>query len=427
MQKFNNELLDECVEDGIITSAERFQIEALRDYKDKKRRSITKNLVDLIQMLLLILMINGSFVVLLNSENFSNSFVKIAISGIILIINLIGFYRSKKNDNYFYQEIFTLSIWFGVFLFIKCIDETNEYSYRWIENVFITNTLMLPIIFLSSSYLTLALIVTSFFFLGVPEVNIIWLMVPHGIQLFSIVLLYIFFICYRFRKTIKESNNSEGVVKGYHKYYSDKVACVMLEMMFYVLILKLYFVSIGHIDVIYIYITMVYMLYRRSKTYVDYQYIPHIVDIIYFIYMMVYFYVHDAVNYVPMNFILYHVIYYLVFLLFEQNNKLENIRTSYKIQHHFYVNMFLFIFVVCSFTDSYVFWIGVLTVVAWFNNYIAKRDRSILHGVVGFVLGIVTLLVITYWYSTWQTGLIVMTVSLIFLKLNYGRFKRVSK
>ncbi len=423
MRKETKDFLENCIKEGIISEEQRNKAFAIDKVQQEKKEEILKNFLNLLVGLMVVFLILSGIIVVFQRFNFINPIVKLIIAASFLAISHIGIVRSKINKNYFLLEIFVAMNACATLMFIMSSNMETVFRYRADANSFLTAVAMFPVFALTKSYISLVVYSFGFITSSIPELNFAILTYPNEVYALGITAIYLGLLIYKFMKLYNDDNKNYEV----NKYFSKHVMLIVLEVLVLLFVFRLCFIGTGKLDVVFVYLIMLWILVRRTVLFKNLVPIPMIIDIIVFFGSIYLFIFSEPMKYNPSVVLLYHALYYLVVLLLNQAGYIEQVPAIYKVQQNFYINLFLFVFTLERVIVADNTAVIVTVILGLFNSYIGLRYKSGIQSVIGFGIIMATLVFTTLTTPTTIGGTLFASAGFIIAYINRDMLREVIK
>ncbi len=388
MKKEIIDFLDTCTDKGIIDEFQKNRAIDLDKDVVKAKEVMIKNFLNLMVVLMSVFLTFAGMLVVFQKFNYVNPVVKLLVGGTLLIISLFGIAKSKIKENYFALEIFVAMNLCVTLMFIVSGNMETVFRYRSGANAFLTCMAMLPVFFVVESYITLIVCSVIFLTTGIPELNFAIITIPNAILELTLTAMYVVLLIYKFTRLY--SYKEETI---FSKYFSKDIVLIVLEVLILVTVFRLCYIGAGNVDIVFIYLIMCWIIIRRSSLFKGLVPIPMVLDIMIFFSTIYLFLFREPLNYEPTNVLIYHSLYYLVVLLLKQRGYLDYTPEIYKLQQHFYINLFIIVFAFSRVSNSNEMWFIITVILGLFNTFIGLRYKSAVHSIVGLSIIILTLVV----------------------------------
>ncbi len=423
MKKEIMDFLENCTEEGIIDEFQKSRAIALDKESTEKRDLMMKNFLNLLVALMSVFLILFGVLVIFQKYNFINPTIKLSIAGVLALISLLGIAKNKINRNYFLMEMFVAMNICAILIFIMSANMEAVFRYRAATNTYLGAVAMLPIFFAVETYISLIVFSFVFFASSVPELNLVFITTPNMVLELIITALYLILLIFKFVNLYK--TNEKGAI--YSKYSSKEVVLMFLEVLILLFIFRLCYVGTEKVDIVFIYLIMLWTLIRRTTLFKGLAPIPMIVDIIIFFGVIYVFVLNEASSYNPTVVLTYHTIYFLVVLLLKQRGYLDYTAGIYRLQQYFYINLFIFVFAIDRVIDANSMWFVVTICLGLFNTFVGVKYKSALYSIIGFGIIVITLVFTALNVPSTIGGVMFSLGGIIIVIINRKLFREVFK
>lgn len=423
MKNETKDFLQECVKEGVISEFQKNQALVFDKEQNEKKELRLKNFLNLMVALMAVYLIFFGIIVIFQQYNYVDPTVKLVVAGTFVGISLLGIAKSKINRNYFLLEVFVAMNACAILMFIMSSNMEVVFRYRATTNNFLTAVAMFPVFVVTQSYIVL--IAYSFGFLAsqMPELNLTFITAPNEAYELLVTALYLILLIYKFMKLY--TNGDDKYI--FSKYFSKNVVLIVLEILILMFIFRFCYIGTGQLDAAFIYLIMLWILIRRTAIFKDLAAMPMIIDILVFFNIIYLFVFSNPMSTNPTLVLLYHAIYYLVVLLLNQREYLDSIPTVYKLQQHFYINLFMLVFTLETVINTDKTWFVVTIILGLFNSYIGTKYKSGTQSIIGFAIIIVTLVFTTLTAPSTLSGIIFISAGLAIVYKNKEMLREVIK
>ncbi len=423
MNKNITNFINQCVGEGIITDKQRsmMRIKAQENYSANIVRVF--KLSDLLVTMVAIILVLAGFTIMYMDENFLSVTYKTVSALTVSVISFGLLYKAKVEDNYFLREVAVLINGVATAVMIMSVNMGLDFRYRTNDNLVIAIFATLPIMAVSGTYLCM-LVYSLFFYITNPPILNIMLIPYNDVNFIQILCMAIFVVVsIRFYYRVKNIDKDYPV----NEYLSPKVQCLMLEASLVILFFKVFRGNEVIVDIAFLYIVLAWLLVRRSVFFSAIDYIPKFVDDFIFLYIISYYALNQSDSFYPAYVIMYHGIYYMIYILLRQNNRLRTLSNLYLKQYNFYVNILFLSYMITNITHMQEMTIIILMAIGVCNVYLGRHYNSIFHIILGGFVVTISSIVAAYYFESLKSGLMLIVFAFFIFVLYFSRIKQVMK
>lgn len=406
-----NQYLNEAVEEGIITSKQRLDLKLKlgRDRVDNGRRMARVG--DLVLAIIFIALIMSSFIMIIRNYKNVSTAISITFSVMCMLGTIFIVYDSIRKNNYFLKEVAIIASVFSNIMFVTAFNRIISFDYYFPDNIYIGCLMTLPLMLVIHTYIARLLVIMVFCIFRVPYFN--FSLVPlYNTTIVTIVVIIASVatakILYDFLNTDEDPEEA--------RFLTLKSRIAIQEAIVWLLVMKFNRIFLSTENLYIIYLIYIMLLIRRSSIFKNSYEMPMILDNIFFIYSAIFFVRHDVKVFHDWDILVCHIIYYATYWGLQKTDRLRNVDRIYKVQQQFYINLFLFMYIVFELQDTnsqqYLFAICVL--VGIFNVYQGKVGMRLEFVVLGLIIVLMALIyTANLAYSLFTIFVIILSLSFV--------------